>query len=155
MAYNKYENLFRWGSTKLWLHEKFSKNNQSKWFVPRGAIYSCHLGENVGYEKSGLTGRPVLVVTNDSLNKTSGNVVVIPLSKNIKWDQRALPKKKLKQNSHYVLYNSKYKKLNYDSSVQCEDIRSVSKSRLGTFICFVEPDDMTAIRKKLKYTLQI
>ncbi len=152
---NKYENLYKWSALKLWVQQKFEKRHLTGWFVPRGSIYGCYLGENIGYEKSGLDSRPVLVISNDSFNKKSGNVIVIPLSKNIKWDKKLLPKKVLSQNSHYVLYKSKYSKLNYDSAIQCEDIKSVSKSRLGGFICFVESEDMKRIVKKLKYTLQI
>jgi mRNA interferase MazF len=153
--YNKYEHLFKWSALKLWIQQKYERKNLADWFVPRGSIYGCYLGENIGYEKSGIDSRPVLVISNDAINRRSGNVVIIPLSKNIKWNRNLLPKKVLSQNSHYVLFKSKYTKLNYDSAVQCEDIKVVSKSRLGGFICFVEPEDMKSIRKKIKYTLQI
>ncbi|MBQ4560111.1 MAG: hypothetical protein IJA54_07330 [Tyzzerella sp.] len=51
---NKYENLFRWMSNKLRLQDKFYKNDQRSVKYPRGAIYTCHLGENIGHEKSRL-----------------------------------------------------------------------------------------------------
>ncbi|MGI6227811.1 MAG: type II toxin-antitoxin system PemK/MazF family toxin [Peptococcales bacterium] len=154
MAYNKYENLLRWSSHKIKLHEKFINNNLTKWKVPRKAIYGCYLGENIGFEKSGLDSRPVLVVSNELVNNGSGNVVVVPLSKNIKWKDN-VKNSKLRYYSHYVLYKSKYNKLNEDSAIQCEDIRVISKSRLGNLICFVEDDDMKEINKRIKYTLQV
>ena len=41
---------------------------------------------------------------------------------------------------------SKYNKLNYDSAVQCEDIRSVSKARMGKYICKIDGIDMVEIK---------
>lgn len=152
--YNKYEYLHKWSTHKTKLHEKFSRNNQARWRVPRSAIYGCFLGENIGFEKSGLDSRPVLIVSNPSVNNGSGNVVIIPLSKTIKWED-PIKKDKLKYDSHYILYMNKYNKLTNDSAVQCEDIRVVSKSRLGNLICFVEPDDMREINKRIKFTLQL
>lgn len=51
MSYNKFENLLRWTSHKLKIQDKFNKNNQRKVKYPRGAIYACYLGENIGHEK--------------------------------------------------------------------------------------------------------
>ena len=39
-------------------------------------------------------------------------------------------------------------KLNYDSAVQCEDIRSVSKARMGKYICKIDGIDMVEIKKE-------
>lgn len=99
----------------------------------------------MGYEKSGM--RPALVVSLDVNNKTNGNVVVVPLTK-IQNKQRGL------LNTQYLLLSSKYK-LKFDSVVQCEDIRVVSKARLGDVIDFVDPADMKQIDKRLKYLLSL
>lgn len=150
----KSSNLFMWMDKKLKLHELHIKNNQSGWKVQRGSIYTCYLGENIGFEKGVSTqSRPVLVVSSDDLNRKSGNVVIVPLSKNIKW--KDVSKKTLQYQSHYVLYKSKYKKLEHNSAIQCEDVRVVSKSRLGSLICFIDKPDMSKISKRLKYTFQI
>ena len=50
---------------------------------------------------------------------------------------------------------SKYKELNFDSSIQCEDIRCISKSRIGKYIYQVDNDDLNEIRKRIKKALQI
>lgn len=153
---NKYENLHKWSILKTKLHEKFLKNNLSKLRIPRKAIYGCLLGENIGYEKGGLDSRPVLVVSSDLINNNNGIIVVIPLTKQIKWDTtNSKRQNKLRYDWHYVLYKSKYNKLNHDSAIQCEDIRVVSKSRLGNFICFVDNTDMKEISKRIKKALQI
>lgn len=151
---NKYENMFRWMSNKLRIQDRFNKNNQSKVKYPRGAIYACYFGENIGHEKSRLEARPCIVVSNNRINYNATNIVVIPLTKEIKYKNNAT-KTELKYEWHYVLKKSKYNKLNYDSAIQCEDIRSVSKTRLGKYICKVDIDDMDEIKKRIKKALQI
>lgn len=155
VTYNKYENLYKWSALKLRLQEKFVRNNQINWRVSRKAIYGCYIGENIGFEKSSLDSRPVLVISSDLINHKNGMVVVIPLTKKIKWDEKVTNRKKLKYDWHYVLYKSKYNKLNHDSAVQCEDIRVVSKARLGDLICYIDDPDMREISKRIKKALQI
>ena len=52
-------------------------------------------------KKCGI-GRPVLIVSADNINRKSGNVIVVTLSKNIKWED-PITKRKLKYDTHYVL----------------------------------------------------
>lgn len=153
MPYNKYENMFRWAAHKLKLQEKFERNNQQFAKYPRGAIYTCYLGDNIGHEKSRLEARPCLIVSVDGINFKSSNVVVVPLSKDIKYKRGS--NTELRFEWHYVLKKSKYTALNHDSAIQCEDIRSVSKSRMGKFITKVDNTDMNEIKKRLKKALQI
>lgn len=93
-----------------------------------------------------------LIVSTRQINYESGNVIVVPLSKNIKYQTGT---RKLKYPYHFVLQKSKYPKLAFDSVVQCEDIRCVSKARLSTFVCNTDPKDMLQIKKRLKSALQI
>lgn len=151
---DKFEKLIMWTGTKAKLHNKHLCNNMTNLNIPMFSIYTCLLGENVGFEKGDNKSRPVLVVSTNQINTRSGNVVIIPLSKNIKWKN---PERRiLKYNSHYVLYKSKYPQLTFDSAVQCEDIRCVSKCRLGTYICNLnDPYDIKQIKERLKYTFEI
>lgn len=151
---NKYENMFRWMSNKLRIQDRFIRNNQSNIKYPRGAIYACYFGENIGHEKSRLEARPCVVVSNNRINYNSTNIVVIPLTKEIKYKDDKT-KTELKYEWHYVPKKTTYDKLNYDSAVQCEDIRSVSKARMGKYICKIDVCDMNEIRKRIKKTLQI
>ena len=152
-TYNKYENLFRWAAHKLKLQEKFERKKIWNDRFPRGSVYACYLGENIGDEKSKLVARPCLIVSTDGINYKSSNIIVIPLSKNVKYKNGSTSE--LKYSWHYVLKKSKYTALNYDSAVQCEDIRSISKARVGKFITKVDVNDMNLIRKRLKSALQI
>ena len=153
MSYNKFENLLRWTAHKLKLQDKFVNNNQINVKYPRGAIYACYLGENIGHEKSRLEARPCLIVSTNGINFKSTNVIVVPLSKDIKYKDSS--NTQLKYEWHYVLKKSKYNNLNYDSAVQCEDIRCVSKARMGKYICSIDTTDLNEIKKRLKKALQI
>lgn len=144
----------KWLNKKLKLQNYFNinKNKLANWKIHRGQIYTCFLGENIGFEKSRMEARPCLIVSTRQINYESGNVIVVPLSKNIKYQTGT---RKLKYPYHFVLQKSKYPKLAFDSVVQCEDIRCVSKARLSTFVCNTDPKDMLQIKKRLKSALQI
>ena len=144
----------KWLNKKLKLNNYFNLNKTrlTRWKVNRGQIYTCFLGENIGYEKSKIEARPCLIVSTKQINHESGNVIVVPLSKNIKYEDGTT---KLKYPYHYVLRKSDYPKLDYDSAVQCEDIRCVSKARMGKYICSIDTTDLNEIKKRLKKALQI
>ena len=152
MAENIIENLARWLAFSIRLQDRFNKNPVMKGMVNRGDIYACYLGQNIGYEKSRLEARPCLVVSSDNINHKSGNIIVVPLSKNVKRG-RGSAQNVLKYDWHYILYKSKYK-LNFDSLVQCGDIRCISKVRLGRYIDHVDQFDMKNIGKRIKKALQ-
>ncbi|HAJ4038280.1 MULTISPECIES: type II toxin-antitoxin system PemK/MazF family toxin [Bacillaceae] len=137
--FNRYRELAKWFGFQMKMNENYKGG--SGHFFPRKSIVSVFLGENTGYEKNG--NRPAIVVSVDSNNKTNGNVLIIPLT-----NEQNKKGKLLK--SQYMLKKSKYK-LKYNSIVQCEDMRIVSKERIGNVIDFVDDDDMREIEKRLKY----
>lgn len=151
---NKYENMFRWMSNKLKIQDRFIKNNQRNIKYSRGSIYACYLRENIGHEKSRLEARPCIIVSNNQINFNATNIVVVPLTKEVKYKDSAT-KSGLKYEWHYVLKKAKYSQLNYDSAVQCEDIRCVSKARMGKYICKIDDSDMSEIKKRIKKALQV
>ena len=144
----------KWMSKKLKLNEHSDKNDivLTKWKVNRGQIYTCFLGENIGREKSKLAARPCVIVSENRINHQNSKVIVVPLSKSIKYVPGT---SKLKYPYHYVLTKTNYPNLSFDSVVQCEDIRCVSKARLSTYVCNVSQDDMAQIKKRLKKALQM
>ena len=148
---DKFEKLARWFTYQIKLQDRFDSKIPST-TVHRGDIYACYLGENLGHEKSRLEGRPCVVVSSDKINSRSSNIIVAPLSKNIKYQKGSTSL--LKYEWNYVLKRSKYK-LYFDSMVQCEDLKCISKIRLGTYIDHVDTSDMQNIKKRLKSTLQI
>lgn len=142
-----------------WLYKKFKIQNYfesktaklTKWQVYDGQIYTCYLGVNIGHEKSRIEARPCIIVSNNRINSQSSNVIVVPLSKNIKYDVNG----GLKYPHHYVLKKKNYPKLTYDSVAQCEDVRSISKARISTYICNLNSYDIKEIRKRIKSIFQI
>ena len=148
-AYNMSDanSYIQWIGKKLKLNN-YAKRNQAQlmnWKLNRCQIYTCYLGENIGFEKSRIVARPCIIVSAQQINHESGNIIVIPLSKTIKY---VAGTNKLKYPYHYVLYQSKYSKLQHDSAVQCEDIRCISKARLCNYVCNVQSDDMKEINKR-------
>ena len=68
MINNKFEKLYRWSSHKLKLKDNFNKNPQKYAKYPRGAIYTCYFGENIGFEKSRLEARPCVIISTNRIN---------------------------------------------------------------------------------------
>ena len=64
---------------------------------------------NIGHEKSRLEARPCLIVSTDEINKKSSNVIVVPLSKEIKYKKGSTTE--LAYPWHYVLQKSKYNQI--------------------------------------------
>lgn len=152
MPYKRHGELIHWLSESLYLNEKFYKGFHTKnHFFPRGTILMAKYGENIGFEKSGY--RPVLVVSNDQINRTNKNVLVVPLTKSDnKTDQHNSVKI---TRSQYLIHKSKNTFLSYDSIAQCEDIRSISKYRLRRSMGNIDPTDLKNIRARLKFTVGI
>lgn len=142
-----------------------NEGTQTKRNLIRGGIYMCELGENIGNEQGEL--RPVLVISNDMINTTSGNVYVIPLTKNLKKKPQKdaqrnimrdeegnilfLDEPKLK--SHYFLKKSKYTFLGFDSAAMTEVSRAVSKIRIKTHLGNISNNDISKISTRLKWVL--
>lgn len=155
-----------------WLKEKVGYHNSSKSFSVKhrqilyGQIWYCDLGYNVGTEKNKT--RPVLVVSNNKVNRSEKVVVICITDAKGKLNANNLPA----QDSWFLLYSNTtdpgkmiypgrvvpqnmyaYPFLDKDSIVQCEEIRAVSKARfdvsrgcVGTLI----PTDAVLLQNKFK-----
>lgn len=129
--------------------------------VVRGAVHYCSLGQNIGNEQN--EDRPVIIVSSDRINSTSGNVLVAPLSKTLKpkLDREtrqpvltANGKPIPKFSSHTFLFKDKYDFLTYDSAVMTEEIKSVSKARLKDHLGTVnDPADLRRLDTRIKWSL--
>lgn len=115
-------------------------------YVFNGSIYLVNFGENVGDEINNK--RPALVVSNRKFNSKSNNVVVLPITKKMVTNgkENFIPK----YSSHYFLLNSKYTFLDFNSCVECEQIRVISKSRVLKYLGDLNNDDKERILEKLK-----
>lgn len=116
-----------------------------KKYAFNGSIYLVDFGENIGAEINKK--RPALVVSNNNYNAFSTNVVVLPITKKLifKGKDSRLPK----YPSHYFLYKLDYNFLDFDSCVECEQIRTMSKARIRKHLGNLKNDDKEKILLKL------
>lgn len=87
--------------------------------MKRGEIYYANLDPTIGSEIKKK--RPVLIISNDANNKVAQTVTVIPITSNI-----------TRVHSFEVALPSKLSGLKKDSKLQCQQIRTISKLRLGS-----------------------
>lgn len=150
--------LRNWNENKVSLANNWidNENVQMSRSIVKGAVFMCDLGENIGSEQNGL--RPVLVVSNDRMNQTSGNVKVIPLSKRLKTkvtEENGRRKTVPRFYSHYFLYTRRYPFLALDSAVKVEELTTVNKVRLQEYLGNVSAYDLKKINVRIKWVFDI
>ncbi|WP_304459514.1 type II toxin-antitoxin system PemK/MazF family toxin [Alicyclobacillus sendaiensis] len=138
--YVRHAQAIRWFALQTKINDKY--DGSIGHFFPRGSVVNVFFGENVGFEKTGT--RPAVVISNDTINKTSGNIIVAPLT-----DVANKAGKKM-LSTQYILRKSNNPFLKMDSIVQCEDMRVVSKARVGDLIGFIHPSDKANLDKRIK-----
>ena len=109
--------------------------------IKRGDIYFADLRPVVGSEQGGI--RPVLIIQNDMGNKHAPTVIIAPVtSKNKKSN---LPTH-VKLTSHILERNS---------MVLLEQLKTVDKSRIDSYIGTLSDEEMKMIDKALRISLAI
>jgi len=149
--------LNEWHAKKITLASEWIENEttQKSRRIIRGGVYMCELGENIGTEQGEC--RPVIVVSNDQINLSSGNVSIVPLTKNLK--KKAIFKNgeivtylnEPRYHSHYFLFKNKYPFLDYDSAVLGEETKTVSKIRLKEHKGNIDIKDMEKIMIRIEW----
>jgi mRNA interferase MazF len=152
--------LRTWTEEKIILSRQWidDEQNQIKRQLKRGGVYMCELAENIGNEQGEL--RPVVVISNDIINNSSGNVVVVPLTKNLKKkfvieDGKKKFLNQPKHHSHYFLLKSKYQFLQFDSAAMTEVSRPVSKVRIKTHLGDISDGDLRKIVTRIEWVFGI
>lgn len=105
----------------------------------RGSVYMADLGNCVGSEQFGR--RPVVVIQNDYGNRFSNTVIVAPLTRAKK---KYLP-------THVYLHEGSVD----GSTVLCEQIITIDKSRLDFFVCQLGDWEMHLIDRALVVSLDV
>lgn len=103
--------------------------------IKKGDIYYADLMPVIGSEQGGK--RPVLVIQNNIGNKHSSTVIVAVITSQQKAE---LP-------THVIL--SKNTRLDYNSTVLLEQIRTIDKIRLRNFITHINREDMKKVESAL------
>lgn len=110
--------------------------------IRRGEIYFCNFGEENVIGSELKKSRPVLIVQNDIGNSCSESAIVVPLTSH---NKTTLP-------THYKLNG--YGRLD-SAIILAEQIKTISKSRLDTFLGALSCDDMKEVDKILQISLGI
>ena len=110
--------------------------------ISRGDIYYSQLGDNYGHEQGGV--RPVLIIQNNIGNLHSPTVIVAPITSRIK--KSTLP-------TH--VYISERAKLEKNSVILLEQIRTIDKSRLKEYLYKLQSDEIEAVNKAISVSLGV
>jgi mRNA-degrading endonuclease toxin of MazEF toxin-antitoxin module len=114
----------------------------------RGEIWTCQFGKNIGSEENKI--RPVIIIQNNTGNEKGPTTIVVPISNR--------PAKIL---THILLKNSDYvlvegEKGEITGTIMCEQIRVISKVRLGRHIGTLDREFVNKILcTKLKKSLNL
>lgn len=107
--------------------------------IKRGDLVYLHFDSVIGSEQGGT--RPAVVVQNDIGNKHSPTVIIAPITSKAK--KTNLP-------THVKLTS---KCLERNSMVLLEQIKTVDKTRIDSYIGAVSDDEMKMIEKALRISL--
>ncbi|MEG1353710.1 MAG: type II toxin-antitoxin system PemK/MazF family toxin [Bacilli bacterium] len=107
--------------------------------ILQGEVYICDLD---GIDSEQLGQKTVVIIQINLLNKTSPNVIIIPITS----------KKKKELPTHMTLTKEQYPFFRYDkNTVSCESIRTISKRRLGKLIGRINDKDLNEILRIKEY----
>lgn len=110
--------------------------------MKRGEIYTVNFDPSKGSEIKKI--RPAVVVSNNSCNRYSQTITVIPLSSQID-----------KIHPFEVLVKKKDSGLQLDSKVKANQIRSIDKSRILKLVGTLPDDIMEKVNSAVKLHLAI
>ena len=105
--------------------------------ILRGDVFNANLGNQCGSVEKGI--RPVLVIQNDEGNKRNRTLVVVPLSTQLKKMHIPVHEPLLKEDG-----------MREDSVALCEQITTIDKTQLESFVCHVEDEPMQRITKAIR-----
>lgn len=138
-------NYVSWVKEQIKMNDMISKD--IKVIPRRGEIWTCELGQNIGSEENKI--RPVIIIQNDTGNKNAPTTIIAPISNR--------PKKIA---VHIELRESDYKledgeKNHITGTVLAEQIKVVSKARLGRHIATLNKEFMELLDSKLRISLKL
>lgn len=155
----KEKRLRDWTKEKLNLSNNWIRNQekQRNRKIEQRGVYWCELGENLGSEQNTENNerRPVLVLSNNIINPKDPNILIAPLSKQLKTKKGKGGREVPKYNSQFFLYRQKYSFLTNDSAVMTEATRNVSKVRIASRLGEINEEDYKKVLAKLHWTTGI
>ncbi|OFI05338.1 mRNA interferase MazF [Clostridium acetireducens DSM 10703] len=142
---NHLYNYSTWINTQMKIEDKVPERIH---IIPkRGEIWTCELGQNIGSEENKI--RPVIIIQNDTGNEKSPTTIIVPISNRSK-----------KIAVHIELRETDYKledgeKNKITGTVLTEQIKVISKARLGRHIATLNNNFMKLLNLKIKNSLEL
>lgn len=134
---------------KMWIKTVIDLDIKEKYYKVkvqpmRGEIWTVNLGYNVGSELNKI--RPCLIIQNELGNEKSPTTIILPISHRDK-----------KQPTHVELNSTSF--YNTEDSISGtiigEQIRSISKARLGRKIGLLNTETMKYVKEAINISLQL
>lgn len=134
----------QWDYNKQIIIKELSKNLNK---IPkRGEIWTCELGKNIGSEENKT--RPVIIIQNNTGNEKSPTTIIVPISNR---PEKIAVHIKIR-NSDYELVDGETQEV--IGTILCEQIKVVSKARLGRHIATLNNEFINKIlNPKLKTSI--
>lgn len=144
----KVKELELWAPIKIKKQQEYESRmyRQDRKHIVRGNIYDVNLGQNIGHEIDKK--RPALVISNQAYNDSpNGMATIIPLTKDIVEDDNGYPL----YNFHYILRKEQFDFLAFDSTLELDQIRAVSRKRIdsGWIIGSIDENTLNNIQQKI------
>jgi mRNA-degrading endonuclease toxin of MazEF toxin-antitoxin module len=134
-----------------WANEAIKMNdnvpNRSKVIPKRGEIWTCELGQNIGSEENKI--RPVIILQNDTGNVNAPTTIVVPISNRPK----RIAVHIALRSGDFILVEGE--KMEITGTVLAEQIRVVSKARLGRHVATLNDKFMKLLDSKIKISLDL
>jgi len=121
-----------------------SRKLHRNWIYKRGDIYLANLNPFRGSEQGGT--RPVLLLQNNAGNHFSPTLIIAPFTSRLK--KVSLP-------THYVVKGARFFKLNDVSMIELEQIKTIDKRKILSYIGKVDERQMKKIDEIIKFSLGI
>ncbi len=109
--------------------------------IKRGELYYADLRNNLGSEQGGI--RPVLIIQNDTGNRYSPTTIVITLTSQLK---NSIP-------THVDIHKNETNGLKSDSTILCEQFKTIDKMRLKDKIGQVDEETLNSVLDAVKVSL--
>lgn len=139
---SKTQQYLEWTKNMLMLDTK--ANSASKRIIKRGEVYKCKLGVSIGSEEG--KERPCVIIQANAGNTKSSNTIIAPITHTTSTLPIVVPIADKFDNEQKVIL---------DGNVLLGNIVTVSKARLGDYICKLSVDEMKDIDKAISISLDI
>ena len=106
--------------------------------LKRGDVYWVNLNPTIGSEIQKI--RPAVIISNNIQNRISSRIVIIPITSNIKV---------------IFPFEAKISIIEEISKALTDQIRTIDKIRLSSYICTLTKVEIQDIEKALKITLSL